>query len=288
MPESTPRRGFSRRSVIRSLAASSVAAPIALGASERADAAPGAGPVMPGLTAQSGTLEWYPSPATDGMNAFEGLEADRTGLYPTRHYAYVEDADHYRLNIWADDLDSTGSNDRQRTEVKGMVRNGTALQMLNGQTWQINYAMYIPSSLHGTKNFTHIFQTKTVSPDAGPWCTLDLTRAADGTEMINARAYGNSGSPDIAAATLAPLRDRWVTVQWTLTVGQSGAATFTLLNGTGASAPVFMTGRMTGVVMPAGTSYVRPKWGIYRSILSDASDIIATSIMFRNYQASLL
>lgn len=169
-----------------------------------------------------------------------------------------------------------------------MVQNGTALKMLNGQTWQIAYAMYMPSTLHGTSRFTHIFQTKTVNPDAGPWCTLDLTRGSGNVEMINARAYGNSGTPDIAAGKLAPLRDRWVTVQWTLTIGPKGAAGFTLLNGTDPNSPVSMKGSMKNVVIPANTSYVRPKWGIYRSIESASSDIIDTYILFKNYTATRL
>ncbi|MEZ0108479.1 hypothetical protein ABH920_002480 [Catenulispora sp. EB89] len=272
---------MSRRTVIRSLAVSSIAAPAAL-------AALGEAPAWATGSRPAATPLWHPVPAVDKLNAFEGVEADRGHRHPNRTYVLVEDADHYRLNIWHDDLDTTGNNDRQRTEVKGMVQNGTAFKMLNGQTWQIEYAMYMPSTLHGTSRFTHIFQTKTVDPDAGPWCTLDLTRGSGGTEMINARAYGTPGAPDIAAGRLAPLRDKWVTVQWTLTIGQRGAATFALLDGTDPSSPVYMKGSEKNVVIPANTSYVRPKWGIYRSIESAPSDIIDTYILFKNYTATRL
>lgn len=290
MTDPTPdSSALSRRAVIRSLAVGSIAAPVALSALGQAPARAATSRLrgMSGLHPLA-TPNWHPNPATDGLKAFEGVEADRKHLHPGRTYVLVEDNDHYRVNIWADDLDSTGSNDRQRTEVKGMVQNGTANKMLNGQTWQIDYAMYMPSTLHGTSKFTHIFQTKTTDPDAGPWCTLDLTRGSGNTEMINARAYGNSGSPDICSGKLAPLRDQWVTVQWKLTIGQKGAATFTLLKGTDANSPVYMTGHMTNVVIPANTSYVRPKWGIYRSVKSAKSDIIDTQILFKNYTGTRL
>lgn len=274
-------RGLSRRDALRTagLAAVAVAVPPVLGAADRAAASC--------RTAPRSTPLWHPVESVDGLGAFEGLEADRLHLHPERTYALVENDDHYRLNIWADDLDSTGSADRQRTEVKGMVQNGTALEMHDGETWSIDYEMWIPTSLHGTSRFTHIFQTKTPSTNDGPWVTMDLTRDS-GVEMLKARAYANSGSPSIAACELDPLRGHWTTVHWELTIGASGAASFTLRNGIGAGAPIAAQGSMTGVVIPDEGDYVRPKWGIYRSILSDPADIIDTKILFRHMAASPL
>jgi hypothetical protein len=231
-------------------------------------------------------LLWHPDPATVGVGAFEGVEADRTGMFPQRHYVYVEGGDHYRFNIWADDRDTTGGGDRQRTEVRGMVQNGTPLKMRNGQTWTISYEMFMPTTLHGTSRFTHIFQTKTPSTNAGPWVTLDLSRSGD-KETMRARAYSTPGAPDIASADLAPLRNKWITITWTLTIGPSGTAKFVALDGTGSNAPVAAQGTLSKVNIPDQGDYVRPKWGIYRSVESAASDIIDTHLLFRNYTAHL-
>jgi hypothetical protein len=111
---------------------------------------------------------WSPAPQSDGLNAFEGIEADRGGLFPHRHYVYVEGGDHYRYNIWADDRDTTGGGDRQRTECRGTVRGGVPQKMRNGETWTIRYEMFMPASLHGTSRFTHIFQTKTPATKPAP------------------------------------------------------------------------------------------------------------------------
>ncbi|MFE0026038.1 hypothetical protein [Amycolatopsis sp. NPDC059021] len=272
MTDSQPRPGgFPRRTALRTLAVSALAAPIALSPLSRAVAAPAAAPL------------WHPNPATDGTKAFEGIEADRGHQHPGRKYVYVE-GDHYRFDIWADDRDTTGGGDRQRTEVKGMVQNGTALKMRDGETWTISYEMYVPSTLHGTSKFTHIFQTKTPSTNGGPWVTLDLTRDG-GTELIQARAYANPGSPSIASTRLAPLRDKWITVEWTLTPGSKGAAACVIRDGTGPGAPVAVQGSRTGVTIPDQGDYVRPKWGIYRSVQSAKTDIIDTHLLFRNFQA---
>lgn len=228
---------------------------------------------------------WHPVPSKDGLKAYEGLEYDRANLFPSRHsdYIVVEDGDHYRFNIWRDDRDSTGDGDRQRTEAKGMVQNGTALKMVDGQTWNISYEMYRPSTLHGTSKFTHIFQTKIPSTDAGPFVTLDLTRESSTSETLRARAYANSGSPTIASTPLGPLRGTWVTIRWTLTIGSSGSARFVCVDSAGKTVA---DGTMHGVNIPDQGDYVRPKWGIYRSVESASSDIVDTYILFRDYQAS--
>ena len=263
--------GFSRRTALRTLAVTALAAPIALRPLASAFAAP--------------TTLWHPNPATDGLKAFEGIEADRGNKHPDRKYVVVEGGDHYRFNIWADDRDTTGGGDRQRTESKGMVQNGTALKMKNGETWTIAYDMYMPGSLHGTSKFTHIFQTKTPSTNAGPWVTVDLSRDGS-TEIIQARAYANSGSPAIAKANLAPLRDKWINISLTLTIGAKGACTAVIRSGEGSGAPIAAQGHLSNVNIPDQGDYVRPKWGIYRSVQSAKSDILDTYLLFKNYTAT--
>jgi hypothetical protein len=274
MPDSLPhRKAFTRRTALRGLAVTALAAPLAVR------------PPASALAAPAATTLWHPNPATDGLNAFEGIEADRAGKHPDRKYVIVEGGDHYRFNIWADDRDTTGGGDRQRTESKGMVQNGTVLKMRNGETWTIAYDMYMPSSLHGTSKFTHIFQTKTPATNAGPWVTVDLTRDG-GAEVIQARAYANAGSPAIAKTNLAPLRDRWINISLTLTIGAKGAATAVIRSGAGGSAPIAAQGHLADVAIPDQGDYVRPKWGIYRSVQSAKSDILDTYILFRNYTAT--
>ncbi|HTJ69691.1 MAG TPA: hypothetical protein VL551_19295 [Actinospica sp.] len=276
----SPRKLYTRRAVIGTAAVAAVGTPILL--SQAAEAAP---PASHSATKAAATPLWHPVPATDGTKAFEGLEFDRANLFPKRHsdYIFVEDGDHYRFNIWRADRDTTGGGDRQRTEAKGMVQGGKALKMNNGQTWNISYQMYMPTTLHGTSHFTHIFQTKIPATDAGPFVTLDLTRESSTSETLRARAYANPGSPTIASTPLAPLRGTWVTIRWTLTIGSSGSARFVCVNSAGKTVA---DGTMHGVNIPDQGDYVRPKWGIYRSIQSASSDIVDTYILFRDYQAT--
>ncbi|MEU7787566.1 hypothetical protein [Amycolatopsis sp. NPDC049159] len=130
-----------------------------------------------------------------------------------------------------------------------------------------------------------IFQTKTPSTNGGPRVTPDLTRSG-GKELLNARAYADPGSPSIAATDLSPLRNKWITIEWTCTPGSKGKASCGIRNGTGAGAPVAARGSRSGVTIPDQGDYVRPKWGIHRSVESAPADILDTYLLFRNYTAA--
>jgi hypothetical protein len=162
------------------------------------------------------------------------------------------------------------------------------LKPVDGETWRITYEMFMPATLHATSRFSHIFQLKTPATNGGPWVTLSLSRV-DGAERMRLRAFSTSGSPDIGSAALPPLREKWITIDLTFRMGPSGTARFVVRNGTGEGAPVVVDSSRSGVRIPdqggGSDNYVRPKWGIYRSIESAASDIIDTHLRLRRMQA---
>jgi hypothetical protein len=275
-------RGRGRRAVLGSLALAAIGTPLAI-AQPWASAGP---------TTKPGGPLWLPDVHKDGLRAFEGIEADRAHRHPDRKGKYVVvEQDHWRFNIWRDDRDTTGGGDRQRTEVRGMVSNGRPVKMLDGETWKLAYDMFIPASLHGTSRFTHIFQTKApTSSDAGPWVTLSLTRSGS-TELIRLQADSTRGNPSIAAHELAPLHERWVTVEITLRPGDKGSAGLVLkfaTDGRPAASSIITTGTRSNLRIPDRDTYVRPKWGIYRSLRSAPADLQDTYLLLRNFSATKL
>ena len=267
-------RGPSRRVVLGALGAAAIATPIALtrGFADAAD-----------VGALAPTLVWTPNIATQGTGIFEGLEEDRANSHPGVDHIFSK-GDEVWFVMHARDRDSTGGGDRQRQESKGMRQNGTALKPKNGETWRIRYEMFMPATLHGTSKFSHIFQLKTPKTNGGPWVTLSLSRSGS-AEQLRCRAFSTAGSPDIGATNLAPLREKWITVEMTFTFGPSGSARFVVYNGVGGSAPVVVDSKRSGVKIPDEGDYIRPKWGIYRSVESAKSDIIDTNLRLRNMQA---
>ncbi|HEU4423136.1 MAG TPA: hypothetical protein VFR67_11440, partial [Pilimelia sp.] len=268
-----------RRAVLGTLGLAAVATPLGLTrglASAAVIPADDAGVMAP-------TLVWNPNISAEGVRIFEGLEEDRANSHPGFDHIVSQGED-----IWfymhRRDRDTTGGGDRQRHETKGMRAGGTTLRPRDGETWRIRYEMFMPSTLHGTSKFTHIFQLKTPETNGGPWITLSLSRSGS-SERMRLRAFSTSGAPDVGSTNLAPLRDKWITVDMTFRIGSSGTARFVVRNGTGDGAPVVVDSSRSGVRIPDEGDYVRPKWGIYRSVESASSDIIDTHLRLRRMQA---
>jgi hypothetical protein len=275
-------RGRARRAVLGTLAVAAAGAPLLLsrGAADAATktAAPkAAGPVGP----LAPRLMWSPNPATDGLRGFEGIEDDRAHSHvvnkkPVQHI-YVRDGV-YRFDMHAIDRDGS---DRQRNEVKGMHTSGGNLEMDIGQTWRITYDLFMPESLKGCDHFCHIFQLKRPGPGSSPLVTMSLRRRG-GREEMALRAISSGG--DIASTPLAPLRNKWITVDMTFRIGDGTKGMGQLVVTDGGRTVV--TGTRDRIDIWLGDR-IRPKWGIYRSIKSPKSQIIDTFLLMRNMRAYL-
>ncbi|OLB76531.1 MAG: hypothetical protein AUI14_18570 [Actinobacteria bacterium 13_2_20CM_2_71_6] len=263
-------QGRGRRAVLGSLALAAVGGPIAVAAA-RANA----GTTTP-LAAKAPKLVWSPNPLTDGLNAFEGIEDDRANSEPGVKHIYVKNGV-YHWDMHRKQRDT--SKDRQRNEVKGMRSGNTVLTMGKGETWRFTYDLFIPSTLHGTSHFTHIFQLKRPGPGTGPLVTMSLRRNGS-QEQLALRAFASGG--DIGATALSPLRDHWVGVDMTFLIGDKGSAHFVLTDG----GRTVVDGTRNNIDIWLGDR-IRPKWGIYRSVQSTASDIIDCSMEIRNFKAYL-
>jgi len=226
-------------------------------------------------------LMWSPNPLTDGLRGFEGIEDDRAnshlaGKRPVQHI-YVQDGV-YRFDMHRVDRDGS---DRQRTEVKGMHAGKQNLEMDLGQTWRITYDLFMPDSLKGCDHFCHIFQLKRPGPGTGPLVTMSLRRKG-GREEIALRAFSSGG--DIASTALAPLRNKWINIDMTFRIGDAGKGMGKLVITDGGRTVVSGTRERIDIWLG---DRIRPKWGIYRSIKSPASQIGDTFLLIRDMRAFL-
>ncbi|TDD88321.1 Tat pathway signal sequence domain protein [Actinomadura darangshiensis] len=217
-------------------------------------------PGIPPAAAASWQLRWSPSPAKDGLRAFETIEDDRADSHPAGQPHIFTDGDNYRFNMHMVDRDT--STDRQRQEVTGMrdPAGGSYLQWRSGETWRVTYSMYIPSSLKATTTFTHIMQMKQPGAGSAPIIVQSLRRSG-GTQTIELKVF----EPNILVgrADLVPLQNKWIDVDFQLKIGNgsSGSVRWILRSDGGTVIDASKTGVDTFLA-----DRVRPKWGIYRSI----------------------
>jgi hypothetical protein len=251
------------------LAQPTAAAP-APGSAERPDAErPDAlrqQPVQPPRVRPGWQLRWAPQASRTGLRAFEHAEDDRAGSHPAAApHIRVQDGA-YRFDMHLVDRDT--STDRQRHEVRGARVGDRTLTLLKGETWRFTYAMYIPSSLRATTTFTHIMQMKMPGTGSGPIVVMSLRRYGD-VPKIELKAFETDTL--IGAVDLAPLQDRWISVDFQMGIGDAPDGWLRWIVRDGRSTVI--DARRDGVDTWLGDR-VRPKWGVYRS-LGDQSGSLA-------------
>jgi hypothetical protein len=150
--------------------------------------------------------------------------------------------------------------DRLRCELRGMVGPSGQIQMVNGDTWRINWSLFIPGSLKGTSRFTHIYQLKFVDKGGGesgsPILTMTL-RPPDNVEVLFWLGGGT-----IANTSLAGLHDKWLSTELTVKLAPQGNVHWVLKDGD----KVVVDKTANGVTWPGEGARARCKWGIYRGI----------------------
>jgi hypothetical protein len=219
-------------------------------------------------------LRWSPSPSADGLRAFEGLEDDRANSHPGVRHIYV-DGDHWRFDMHTGDRDG---DDRQRNESKGMRKGDTLYKINKDTTWRITYQAYWPSSLTATTRFTHIFQMK-VQDVGGPLWTLTPRQKSKPTLTVLTLRDDDSNT-EHTLADWTPLQNKWIDVEWEFKASNSGGYLRWVLRD---GSTTVVDGRTTSVDLWRDKNYLRPKWGIYRSI--ESSGLKNTYQLIRNFKA---
>jgi carbohydrate binding protein with CBM35 domain len=241
-------------------------------AARRAAASATPRPSVAAVVPAAWQLRWSPDPARDGLPAFETIEDDRADSHPAGQPHIVVEGDHYRFTMHTVDRDTM--TDRQRQEVTGMrtPAGGPFLEWHRGETWRIAYSMFIPPSLKATTTFTHIMQMKQPGTGTLPILTQSLRRHGS-TPTIELNV--ENSDVVIGSTPLSPLQNKWIDVDFELTIGDSGsgAVHWVIRDGGTTAVDIRRTGLDTFL-----EDRVRPKWGIYRS-LGDTSGSLQDCFM---------
>jgi hypothetical protein len=162
------------------------------------------------------------------------------------------------------DVDLDGENtDRQRVEIKVYNPSADHLKGFQDQTMTFTWRFRVNESMEFSESFTHLFQLKAVDgDDETPLITLSgATRF--GSDRIEIRHSASSGQDVLADAPWEGLRGQWLEVRVQATFAESGALAMTVSDASGT--PVLAVSQNLDLWRD-GTSFVRPKWGIYRSL----------------------
>ena len=168
------------------------------------------------------------------------------------------------------DNDRCENFDRQRVEIKTYEPSPDSLKGTPGETITYKWKFRLPYGFQPSPSFTHIHQIKCVGGDDGePLFTLSPRFGKNGfnTLQLIYRADKRAATSILQEVSLSSFLGTWVEATEKITVGASGSYSIEIKKvSNGKTLLLYNTKNIK--TFREDNSFIRPKWGIYRSLNS--------------------
>jgi len=168
--------------------------------------------------------------------------------------------------------------DRQRNEIKTDRNSPRHLKGYAGDTVRYTWRFWLPPDFVGVNSFTHIYQVKPVDGNVSQ-PIFALTVRQGGALQVR---YFNTSEVTLGGENIpgSRVRGNWIEVDHFMIVGTSGRSEMTITNVE--TGEILHQHAMNILTLRADNSFIRPKWGIYRS-LQHQSQLRDEAIRFANF-----
>lgn len=234
------------------------------------------------------TYELINSVLAPGYDVIESAECIHSAF--GRHIAEVYDNDlmqyvfEFYIHVTPDNDRCTSATDRQRVEIKTYDQSPANLRGTVGETVTYKWKFKIPSGFQPSSSFTHIHQVKPVNGDDGnPLFTITLRK---GTPNKLEVTYYDATLPTnvqtkLVNTNITPFENTWVEATETIKVGANGTYSMVIKRVSDNAVLVNYSSSNIVTIRP-DNDFIRPKWGIYRS-LNTPADLRDESLRFANF-----
>ncbi|SEW45069.1 Por secretion system C-terminal sorting domain-containing protein [Chitinophaga sp. YR573] len=196
-----------------------------------------------------------------------------------RHITEVFDTDLnknvfiFHIHTTPDD-DRCGTNtDRQRNEIKTFGSSPDNVKAANGETVTYRWKFKIDAGFIPTSGFCHLHQIKAGDGDDGaPLITLTPRAGSpQKLQLIYTPGSGLSGAGEKANANLSLFKGTWVEVVEKIKYTSTGTYQITIKKVSDGTTLLSYTNNNIDM-WRSGTTFCRPKWGIYRKLVDGMRD----------------
>ncbi len=250
------------------------------------------------------TYELINSVLAPGYNAIEVPDCNHVAF--GRHIDEVYDADLnadvFRFYIHVNEDDDRCINfDRQRNEIKTYDQSPDNLKGVEGELIEYKWKFKIDANFQPSSSFTHLHQLKAVGGTESSMPLITLTARKATPNRLELRYAETTTQVTLTQVDLAPFQGEWVEVTQTVLYGEIG--TFNISIDKVSDGTNLLSYSDNAIRMwKTGASFIRPKWGIYRSLNNVADlrneevffnnfsidEIITTPVEFLNFEASVV
>jgi len=230
------------------------------------------------------TYELINSVLAPGYNVVENPEC----VHPEfgRHIAEVWDSvlNQYVFEFYSHvtpDNDRCINYDRQRIEIKTYDQSPDSLIGVVGETVTYKWKFKLPSGFQPSSNFTHIHQIKPVDGDDGnPIFALTPRKGSPNRLELK---YDNTTV--VETVELSFIEDIWVECTEVIYVDPVNGGYSMIIKKVSDGTTLLSYSNNNLMTIRPTNSFIRPKWGIYRSLLS-SSDLRDEAVRFAGFYIS--
>lgn len=218
--------------------------------------------LAPGYTAEETPDAFDPS---FGPHIKQVWDAD-LGKYVFEFYLHISNSNELQD-------ESTGDTDRQRVEIKTYASSPDSMKGTVGETVIYKWRFKIPLGFQPSPSFTHIHQVKAVDgDDSDPIFTLTPRYNSNGNqlELIYVQDV-NSGTSKLATVDISSFLGNWVEATEQIYVdsingAKNGTYSIVIKKVSDGTTLLSYSNNNISTIRKTTNSFIRPKWGIYRSI----------------------
>lgn len=176
--------------------------------------------------------------------------------------------------------------DRQRNEIKSYEKSPDNLKGIEGETVVYKWTFKLDAGFQSSSSFTHIHQLKSVGGlyEAMPMYTLTTRKGTP--DKLELRYAETNTQVTLKQTDLTPFKGTWVEATETIKYGNntsSASGTYSItIKRVSDGTELFSYTNNAIKNWQTNADFVRPKWGIYRS-LNDASNLRDESVLFAHF-----
>ena len=172
--------------------------------------------------------------------------------------------------------------DRQRNEIKSYDKSPNNLLGVEGEKVIYKWAFKLADGFQSSSKFTHIHQLKSVGGSFSSMPMYTLTTRKSNPDRLELRYAETTNQITLSQTPISPLLGVWVEATEKIEYSNSGFYSIELVNKqTGNQLFYYDNAAVDApkVNWRPGAEFVRPKWGIYRSLVYD-EDLRDEAVLF--------
>ncbi|MDB4108510.1 T9SS type A sorting domain-containing protein [Flavobacteriaceae bacterium] len=219
---------------------------------------------------QGNTYDLIKSVLAPGYNPIEVPDCNHSDF--GNHIDEVFDST-LNTNVFRFYIHSTPDNDRcikfdrQRNEIKTYDKSPSDLKGTQGEIVVYKWGFKLENGFQSSPNFTHIHQLKSVGGALESMPMYTLTTRKGSPDKIQIRYAETDAQVTLYETELSPFIGTWLEVIETITYDTKGTYSIEIKSASDDS--VLLNYFNNDIInWRNGASFVRPKWGIYRSLIN--------------------